>query len=121
MFTPEIPIFNFKYHDQMNMVNTLYIKKRWLILISIFLFFVFTNPSYSNFREFTGLFGDDIIFLHKKENFLMFSIYENTFDSQDQIYLGILMNFINITPHQSSIIHASNNDELPITTDSAAY
>ena len=54
------------------------------------------NPSYSEFKEYTGLTGKDSEHLHKKFNFLIFSIYNN--DVNEHNYLAILMNFIDITP-----------------------
>ena len=52
------------------------------------------NPSYSDFKEYTGLTGKDTEHLHKRFNFFIFSIYENDVDAKN--YLAILMNFIRI-------------------------
>lgn len=74
-----------------------YMKKKWKVFILIILIFIILNPSYSNFKEYTGLNGKSAEYLHKKNNFLLFSIYKNAKDGK--IYLGVLMNFIVITNH----------------------
>jgi hypothetical protein len=68
------------------------------------------NPGYSDFKEYTGLTGKDSEHLHKRHNFLLFSIYEN--DNDNKMYLAALMNFIEIT-------HNTNNTESTVTKDSA--
>ncbi|MEP6951497.1 MAG: hypothetical protein ABI863_19560 [Ginsengibacter sp.] len=69
-------------------------KKRWLIILIILLLSIL-NPSYSDFKEYTGLTGVNSEHLHKKLNFFIFSIYEN--DANNKKYLAILMNFIDIS------------------------
>lgn len=74
-------------------------KKEWKLFIVITLILIILNPSYSNFKEYTGLTGKSAEYLHKKNNFLLFSIYENSADEKK--YLAVLMNFIDITYHPS--------------------
>lgn len=74
------------------------IKKGWLILIAILLLFILLNPGYSAFKEFTGLSGNNAAYLHKKANYLIFSVYENADDEKE--YAGVMMNFIEIPPKQ---------------------
>ena len=69
------------------------------------------NPTYSDFKEYTGLTGKDSEHLHKRHNFLVFSIYEN--DNDNKMYLATFMNFIEIT-------HSTNNAEPLVTKDSTS-
>src|ERR1019366_4297615 len=68
-------------------------KRNWIIILVV-LVMTIINPSYSDFKEYTGLTGKDSEHLHKKYNFLIFSIYEN--DKDKKKYLAFLMNFIEI-------------------------
>jgi hypothetical protein len=68
-------------------------KRTWIIILVILLMSIL-NPSYSDFKEYTGLTGKDTEHLHKRLNFFIFSIYENDVDAKN--YLAILMNFIRI-------------------------
>ena len=72
------------------------LKKGWVITIAILLLLIFLNPGYNAFKEFTGLSGDNAAYLHKKANYIVFSVYENADD--DKKYAGFLMNFVDITP-----------------------
>lgn len=92
------------------------INKGRLIFIIVIVLFIALNPTYSNFKEFTGLTGIKAENLHKKNNFLLFSIYENTLENKK--YLGFLKNFINITSAQpAQPIQDSVNDKIDSTAD----
>ena len=83
------------------------IKKIWVIVISIVLFLIITNPDVKNFKE-AGNIGI------RKYNFLLFSIFEETISRDDRkiwvngkivhedaftsttYYLGIVLNFIKL-------------------------
>ncbi|MGI8582376.1 MAG: hypothetical protein ACR2KX_09270, partial [Chitinophagaceae bacterium] len=72
-------------------------KNVWRIIIVVVIIIIILNPSYTDFKEYTGLLGKDTHYLHKKNNFLLFSIYEDA--KYKKTYLGVLMNFIDITYH----------------------
>ena len=83
------------------------IKKIWVIVISIVLFFIITNPNEKRFKEY----GKEGI---RKYNFLLFSIFEETISgyhrrvvvngllvqedasTSTKYYLGIVSNFIKL-------------------------
>lgn len=64
--------------------------KRQIIIASIFLLFLFLNPSMKEFHEHTG---DSYSSLSRKMNFLILSIYEDSGD----YYIGFLANFIKLS------------------------
>jgi hypothetical protein len=86
------------------------IKKIWVIIISIVLFLIITNPGLKGFKE-SGKDGT------RKYNFLLFSIFEEPVpgyppiggripighpellprDASTNYYLGIVLNFFKIT------------------------
>ena len=72
-------------------------KRNWIIILIVIVMTIL-NPTYSDFKEYTGLTGKDSEHLHKKYNFLILSIYKN--DVNEHNYLAILMNFIDITQHK---------------------
>jgi hypothetical protein len=70
------------------------IKKWWLFPLAIVVLFIVLNPTYSDFQQYTGLYGDNTYYLHKRANYLVFSIYENEIHNDDRgRYIGILKNF----------------------------
>ena len=75
------------------------VKNGWRIVIVVIIIIIILNPSYTDFKEYTGLLGKDTNYLHKKNNFLIFSIYENA--KYKKTYLGVLMNFIDITRNET--------------------
>lgn len=92
------------------------IKRGWIILGSILLLIILLNPGYNAFKEFTGLSGDNAAYLHKKANYLVFSVYENKDD--DKTYAGFCMNFIDITPKQQET--AAPSIPTPIVVNDAS-
>lgn len=75
------------------------VKKIWIILGTIILLFIFLNPGINRFKEFKGNYTYHNIHQYRREsNYLVFSIY--TYDNEK--YIGLLMNFINITPSKRS-------------------
>lgn len=91
------------------------LKKGWIIGIVAIIILSMLNPTYTDFKEFTGLSGTRSKFLHKKANFLVCSIYENSLS--DKSYLGVLKNFINVTPKREVI---KSNSQNYIITDTAS-
>jgi len=69
------------------------VKKVWIIIISIVIFLIFTNPSPSRYKEFSG--GN---YVPKRDyNFFIFSIYEGYYPSRyPAYYLGIALNFFKL-------------------------
>ena len=75
------------------------IKKIWIIVISIALFLIITNPNVKRFKEY-GKEGT------RKYNFLLFSIFENTVYPEGiltlghhyptEYHLGIALNFFKL-------------------------
>lgn len=76
------------------------LKKGWLIAISILLAFMLLNPTYSDFKDFTGHHTEDSeVKLIREKNFLLFSVYylsENN-GGIEQRYIAFLKNFIQIS------------------------
>lgn len=66
------------------------LKKRWWIIISVLFIFIILNPTYSDFKDFTG--RDENEQLKKMMNFGVFSIYS----VGDEEYIAFLKNFIRI-------------------------
>ena len=98
-------------------------KKYWIITLTVIIMTIL-NPTYSDFKEFTGLTGGDVEHLHKKANFLILSIYEN--DRDNKRYLAILMNFIGITHDKlvdttGKIKLISDSMTLPISADTSKF
>ena len=81
------------------MINSKY-KKGWLWIISLLLILIVLNPTYNNFKEFTGVLGVRSAFLHKQYNLLLFSIYSN--ESNSKKYIGILKNYFVISSKPKS-------------------
>jgi hypothetical protein len=98
------------------------VKKIWLIIGTILLLFIFLNPTYLNFKEFTGFTGNDVESLHKKANFIFCSVYQDNYNHKR--YLGILKNFIDITPESMFVQVDStatiSRDSVTAVVDSAA-
>jgi hypothetical protein len=70
--------------------------KKWLIAISIlFLVFIILNPDINRFKEYSGLVGRDSHYIRRTSNFLIFSLYQD--NQKDKKYIGLLMNFIDVT------------------------
>ena len=84
-----------------------FLSKKWFITILAVIILGILNPTYTNFKEFTGLAGKDARALHKKYNFFVFSIYEN--DLTQKRYLGILKNFIYVSSTDKNL--ESSSDE----------
>lgn len=72
-------------------------KKGWLIFIGIIILFIVLNPNYKRFKEFRGS-EYNIKNVKKPYNFLVCSVYVDTYYGKK--YLGILLNFIDITPEK---------------------
>ena len=76
------------------------IKRGWLMVASIVAVVVLLNPTYSDFKDFTGQQKADSYYTLQKEwNFLGFSIY-SAYDNESQEkheYLALLKNFIKIS------------------------
>lgn len=68
------------------------IKKGWIIAISVALILVTLNPSYSDFKEFTG--KEKSPYITKDLNFVFFSVYRD----HERKYVAFLKNFIYIPP-----------------------
>jgi hypothetical protein len=88
-------------------------KRNWIIILVVVIMTIL-NPSYSEFKEYTGLAGKDSEHLHKKFNFLIFSIYNN--DVNEHNYLAILMNFIDITPNKKYNPKVEEHDSITDST-----
>ncbi|HUZ57196.1 MAG TPA: hypothetical protein VMU83_00265 [Hanamia sp.] len=73
-----------------------FLSKKWMTLIFIIIVLGILNPTYTDFKEFTGLTGKNSQSLHKNYNFLICSIYENNYTGKR--YVGILKNFIYVSP-----------------------
>jgi len=71
------------------------------------------NPGINRFKEYTGLFGKESSYLRRTGNFLVFSIYEDTYNEKK--YVGALMNFIDISP-KSHKPYDSTSTVAPDTT-----
>ncbi len=84
-----------------------FLSKKWVTTIFFVIILGILNPTYTNFKEFTGLAGKDAQALHKKYNFFIFSIYENDFTGKR--YLGILKNFIYVSPSDKK--HETSSDK----------
>ena len=72
------------------------IKKIWIVVISISLFLLITNPSPSRYEEYSG--GKKA---NRKYNLLIFSIYYESkedayYFEKDDFYIGIALNFFKI-------------------------
>ena len=70
---------------------------KWIIIvISVIVLLIVLNPSYSDFKEYSGTTEN----LHRASNFMLFSIYTHSgYDERNYSndkYLGILKNFIRI-------------------------
>ncbi|PWT78855.1 MAG: hypothetical protein C5B59_00940 [Bacteroidetes bacterium] len=94
-------------------------RKWWFISITVIFVIIFLNPTYSNFKEFTGMAGSQAKYLHKKSNFLVCSIYED--DLHNESYFGFLKNFIQLksehTYSKGSVDSAAKEFKRPDTTD----
>lgn len=74
------------------------LKKGWIIVISTLLIFILLNPTYSDFKDFTGLHGQEYeTVLHRQWNFLVLSVYKIDDTGENRTYLAILKNFIQIS------------------------
>jgi len=92
------------------------LSRKWIVAILIIIILGSLNPTYTNFKEFTGLSGKDAQALHKKYNFFICSVYENGLTSKR--YLGLLKNFIDITPAVKKEPPKVIKDVLPAPMDS---
>jgi hypothetical protein len=72
--------------------------KTWFIIGSVLLILIILNPTYLNFKEFTGLTGKNASELHKNANYLICSIYQDNYNHKK--YLAVVKNFIDITPSE---------------------
>lgn len=75
------------------------VKKRTLVVICVFIFLLFTNPTRNDFAEYLGLSPKDSSYLQdirKKNNFFILSIYEDD-QNGTGIYIGFLKNFFRIS------------------------
>jgi hypothetical protein len=72
-------------------------KTKWIITGSILLILIVLNPGMNQFKEYVGNLNMDDVHLSRGANFLIFSIYEEQWMDRDKKYLGLLMNFIDIT------------------------
>lgn len=73
-------------------------QKKWAIPVVLILLLIILNPSYSDFKDFTGHQKDNPYYILQREyNFLLFSIY-STRDldngTESHRYFSILKNFI---------------------------
>jgi hypothetical protein len=69
------------------------VKKVWIILISIIIFLIITNPSPSRYKEYCGCPHT----AKRDYNFFIFSIYEGYYpDRIPAYYLGIALNFFKV-------------------------
>lgn len=89
------------------------IKRGWIVGAATVILLALLNPTYLNFKEFTGISGAQAKNLHKKANFLICSIYSNDLDQKR--YLGFAMNFVDITP-RPDIARKDNTDDFSTTT-----
>src|SRR4051794_14209635 len=94
------------------------INRKWLFIGFILAVFIILNPTYLNFKEFTGITGKDARNLHKKANFLIFSIYQD--DLNHKKYFGVVKNFIDITPQSMIPIAEKVDSTASVATDSAS-
>jgi hypothetical protein len=60
------------------------------------LILIILNPTYTNFKEYTGISGHQSKFLHKTNDYVILSVYLNELNNKK--YLGIIKNFFDITP-----------------------
>jgi hypothetical protein len=90
--------------------------KIWVVIGLILLLFIFLNPTYLNFKEFTGITGKDAKNLHKKANFLICSIYQDDYNHKK--YLGFVKNFIDITPASMIPIVERTDSAVSVSVDS---
>lgn len=72
-------------------------KKLWIIIFSIVLFLLLTNPTYKNFKEFKGIEPEAQYdkAVRRNYNFILFSIYQQS-DGEGHygaFYIGIASNF----------------------------
>ena len=93
-------------------------KRNWIIILIVIVMTIL-NPTYSDFKEYTGLTGRDSEHLHKKYNFLILSIYKN--DVNEHNYLAILMNFIDITQHKINTESIVTKDSTGITVSDSTF
>ncbi len=74
-------------------------KKIWMVIFSILLFLIITNPSLQNFKEYKGIEPEAQYdkAVRRNYNFILFSIYQQSNGEglyYDNYYLGIAANFI---------------------------
>lgn len=84
------------------------LKKIWIVAGIILVLFILLNPGINRFKEYSGLVGKDSRYIKRKYNFVIFSIYEDSYS--DKKYLGILMNFININKGSKVIDNYTTTD-----------
>ena len=73
------------------------IKRGWIIVISILLTFIILNPTYSDFKDYTGMHGQEYeTTLHRECNFIILSVYRQEADDGEHRYIAILKNFIQL-------------------------
>lgn len=105
-------------------------KKIWLLIGGVLLLLILLNPGINRFKEYIGLNSKSSKNIKRNNNFLIFSIYEES--QNNKKYIGILFNFIEINkksvniPDSSYVISAPTNDSLIIgsiyhTNDGRTY
>jgi hypothetical protein len=79
--------------------------RKKIIIALILIIPIVLNPSLNQFKEFTGVNGAGSNLLKRKANFLLFSIYEYEGEYSTERYLGVCMNFIDISKNEPEIFH----------------
>jgi hypothetical protein len=91
--------------------------KKWQwITIAVLLLFIFTNPSLSSFKQYFGRdtkreYSD----IRKEANFFLFSMFTHN----ENRYLAVLTNFIDVTPSPFTETVISKEEEPPVPSKEA--